>query len=62
MQSRPEVVPLLQGDVWPSQSIIIQWKWNLTEIWHGVNSLFGTSHTLGIIFHDATERHGAESV
>ena len=59
MQSRPEVVPLMQGDAVvfavhhrPVQGTRGMYRVNLR---HGVSRLrSGRRHTLGVIFHDAT--------
>ncbi len=59
MQSRPEVVPLQQGDAvvfavhqWPVQGSRGFYRVNMR---HGVSTLrSGRRHTLGVIFHDAT--------
>jgi hypothetical protein len=59
MQSRPEVVPLYQGDAVafavhhrPVQGTRGTYRVNLR---HGVSRLrSGQRHTVGIIFHDAT--------
>lgn len=58
MQSRPEVVPLEQGDavVFPVRERPVQGRsgWHRVQMRHGVSRLCsGERFTLGIIFHDA---------
>lgn len=58
MQSRPEVVPLRQGDavVFPARERPVQGSrgWHRVQMRHGVSRLrSGERFTLGIIFHDA---------
>ena len=58
MQSRPEVVPLTQGDavVFPVRERPVRgsWGWHRVNMRHGVSRLrAGERLTLGIIFHDA---------
>lgn len=58
MQSRPEVVPLRQGDavVFPVRERPVRGSrgWHAVQMRHGVSRVrSGLRHTLGIIFHDA---------